>query len=144
MDLAWVEQTSLSRFIALTPGVYPTLSALHILGIALLVGALVPAHLATLGLLRGAISDAVHALMRFAMAGFALAAVTGSLLATVQLSRYVEKEVFLVKLGLIALAGVNLLIFRVTTTDAGVRLAAAVSLTLWVCIVFAGRWIAFT
>ncbi len=144
MDVAWVEHTSLARFIALTPGVYPMLSALHILGIAILVGAIIPADLAVLRLLHGAIRDAVDVLVRFAIAGFGLAATSGALLATVQLSRYLEKEIFLIKLGLILVAGVNALLLRTVRSTAVNRITAVASLTLWPCIIIVGRWIAFS
>lgn len=144
MDFVWVEQTSLARFIALTPGVYPVLSALHILGIALLFGAIVPVDLAIIGVLRGAIRDAADDLISFAVTGFSLAAITGALLATVQLSRYVEKDIFLIKLGLILTAGVNALIFKTMRSRSLRRVTAGMSLALWVLVIFAGRWIAFS
>lgn len=144
MDLVWVEQTAIARFIATTPGVYPSLSALHIVGIGLLFGAIVPADLAAIGVLRGAIRGAIDVLARFAVAGFIMASTTGAFLATVQLSRYVEKDIFLLKLGLIVVAGLNAAVFRTMQSGMVRQITAAISLSLWVSVIFAGRWIAFS
>ncbi len=52
MDPTVIEQWPLVRFIATAPGAYPVLSALHILGIALLVGPILLVDLRMIGVLR--------------------------------------------------------------------------------------------
>ncbi|MDY6961140.1 MAG: hypothetical protein SV862_04505, partial [Pseudomonadota bacterium] len=49
----WIEAFSLVRLIVTIPGLYPAISALHILGIALLVGPIATVDLRILGFLGG-------------------------------------------------------------------------------------------
>jgi hypothetical protein len=63
---------------------YPFVNAAHILGIALLVGAIIPVDLKILGLASGPpLGATARALTRFAAAGLALAIMTGFLLFSV-------------------------------------------------------------
>jgi hypothetical protein len=150
VDFAWIEQLPWVRAIAVTPWLYPVISALHIIGIGLLVGSIIVADLALLRAARGALLDAVPALTRFAVAGFLLAALTGGLLFTVQAVKYAENPAFLAKLALIGLAGLNAAaLWRASRSRLGeasrihVASAAVLSLVLWLSAVFCGRLIGF-
>jgi hypothetical protein len=123
---------------------YPAVSALHILGIALLVGAILPIDLRLLGLSRRGPDAAAlaTALVPVAAAGLALAAVTGAMLFAVSAREYAANPAFLAKLGLVALGALNALAFR--RTGRGRRaLAGAISLMAWLAALAAGRLIAF-
>lgn len=152
IDLTAVEQAPFVRFLATGYGVYPALSAAHILGIALLVGPILIVDARLTGLLRGrALLYAAPALVRTALTGFALAATTGLLLFTVKAADYAANPAFLVKLGIVAAAGLNALLLRrlVPAPFAGAdpppaaRVAALVSIAAWLAAILAGRWIAF-
>jgi hypothetical protein len=148
----WIEALSLVRMIATVPGLYPAISALHILGIALLVGCIAAVDRRLLGIFSAKLDGALPSLVRVALAGFAVAATTGSLLVSVQIGNYASNPAFLTKLVILLVAGMNALVLRLGAGSADVsyglgtsrgRLAAGLSLALWTSAVFSGRWIAF-
>ena len=148
----WIEAFSLVRLIVTIPGLYPAISALHILGIALLVGPIATVDLRILGFLGGKLDEALADLVRVALAGFLVAATTGLFLASVRIGTYAVNPAFLTKMAILLMAGANALILRLGTGLAdvrhqigrrGARLAAGLSLALWAGAVFTGRWIAF-
>ncbi|EHR42499.1 DUF6644 family protein [Alishewanella jeotgali] len=133
---------------------YPALSALHILGIALLLGNILLLDLRLLGVLRqSALSDLFKLFSRLAGVGLLLAIGSGVLLFSVQPLQYVSNQAFLLKMLLLALALLNLLIVHLSQAwrqacsggpvSNSLKLTAASSLLLWLTILVAGRWIAF-
>lgn len=137
--------------------VYPLVNAAHIVGLALLFGAILPLDLRLLGAWR---SVPLHLLSRVllpvAIAGFALAATTGFLMFAVSATKYAATPVFLVKLGLIAAAVANALLLRLSPAwilaqvpdlesppAARLKLAAGLSLALWLAVILCGRFIAY-
>lgn len=130
---------------------YPVVSSLHIIGIALLVGAIAAFDLRLLGILRGGDwRDSLRNNAPVASAGLALALLTGLALFAVRASVYVQNPALWAKWGLILLALLNIALFyrllrgASALPTAGMRACAALSLGFWVAAVFAGRWIAFT
>jgi hypothetical protein len=131
--------------------VYPLVSALHILGIGILVGAILALDARVLGIRRGSGWRAsVAELGPVAAAGLLLAIGTGALLFAVRASRYIDNPALLTKWALIAVGLANVLAFRQAmrrspdgTPSLTLRLCAAVSAATWIGAVFAGRWIAF-
>ena len=81
---------------------------------------------------------------------------TGFVLFASEATRCWQNSAFRIKMAMLALAGLNALIFHVTVyrrvaswdeaavTPAGAKLAGCFSILLWFGIVAAGRWIAFT
>ena len=78
---------------------------LHLLGVALLVGAIVPMDLRLIGVWRGDVrlATVLRLLRPVAAAGAALAVLTGGLLFAVQATDYVALPLFCVKMALVAL-----------------------------------------
>lgn len=133
---------------------YPIVNAVHILGLALLVAAIILVDLRILGLFRrtpfaffGRILEPTAAL------GLLIAIVAGFFLFVVKPLDYAENAPFLVKIGIIAVAIVNAIVQRFSTgwrvamnegaIGARMRFQAALSLILWIAALFAGRFIAF-
>lgn len=148
----WIEALPLVRMIATIPGLYPAISALHILGIALLVGCIAIVDLRLLGVFSAKLDEALPSLIRVALAGFAVAATTGLLLVSVRIGNYASNPAFVTKMAILLAAGTNALLLRLAPGSADVRhglgtfrgrLAAGMSLALWTSAVFSGRWIAF-
>lgn len=89
------------------------------------------------------------ALTPIALAGFALMMLSGTILFAADAPALARSPVFLTKLGLIALAGLNALAFRigwrrlVDDPPFGAKILAAGSLGLWLSVVVAGRLIAY-
>jgi hypothetical protein len=134
--------------------VYPLINATHIFGLALLIGAILPADLRMLGLFHKVPAAPFLRLMTaISAAGLALAIVTGFFLFSVQPLEYAANPAFLTKLSLVALGVVNALAIRLSPgwremATSGIisprlRVGAALSLTVWIAALLAGRWIAF-
>ncbi len=132
---------------------YLFVNAAHILGIGLLVGAILPLDLRLLGFFRSAPLVAIgDFLTRAAGFGLALALATGFWLFTVKPAEYLANGAFLWKLGLLSLAIANIGLqhaggYRRALATGEVTLAmrirAAISATLWLGALLAGRWIGF-
>jgi hypothetical protein len=127
---------------------YPLLEVLHIVGIALLLGSLVLFELRVWGF--GA-QLPTQPLARLALpvtlAGFALAATTGSLMFASQPGDLIANRVFVIKMALVMLAGLNAASFHarggVARLDRMARLQTLLSLGIWLAVIFCGRWIAY-
>lgn len=128
---------------SVVPGVYPVLSALHILGIALLVGPVLLVDLAGLRLLRApALDPAAASLLKAARAGLGLAGVSGLVLFAVQPGAYLANPLFVPKLAVIAAGTVNGLGWA-GRSGLPPRWRCAVSLLVWPLAVLLGRSLAF-
>lgn len=130
---------------------YAAVNAAHILGIALLIGAILPLDLRLMGLWRGVAQEGlVRVLVPVAAFGLLLATTTGPLLFSVRAPDYAGLIVFRVKLALIATGAVSALAlhlshgFLLKSAGRG-RLAAAgaLSMSCWLGALVAGRLIAF-
>jgi hypothetical protein len=121
----------------------------HIVGIALLLGSLVLVELRVWG--AGA-ELPLRALARLALpvtvAGFGLVALSGLLLFAAQPNEMLGNRAFLLKLGLVSLAGLNAAFFHargsLVLNDGFARVQTALSLGLWLAAIICGRFIAYT
>lgn len=123
---------------------YALVNAAHILCLALLIGAIVPLDL---GIVRApgfdwaALSE--NGLRRMAIAGFCGMVLTGSYLFAVRPLDYLVNNAFLIKIAVIAVAGVNALLFSLLRRQSIRRAQAGASLVMWLTILLSGRWIGF-
>jgi hypothetical protein len=130
------------------PWVYPALEGVHIVGIGLLLGSLVVFELRVWGLGRAV---ELHALARLALpisvGGFALALGSGAIMFLSQVDEMLANTAFVLKMGLVAAAGLNAIGFHLrgglAADDRFARAQTALSLGLWIAVVFCGRWIAY-
>ncbi|MER9307452.1 DUF6644 family protein [Mesorhizobium sp. M0496] len=148
--LAGIEQLALARWLKASFVAYPVVNALHIMSIGVLLTSVVLMDLRICGAFRSLPHAAFVALLRrIASGAFAGALVTGSLLFSVKASTYAAMPIFLAKMALILVAGVNFLAFtrfgRATGNDepAGGTVLAMLSIVLWTSVLFAGRFIGF-
>ena len=130
------------------PWAYPALEVAHIVGIALLLGNLVALEVRVFG--RAAalpIMGLARLSLTIALTGFALAAASGSLMFATQPAELLANRVFLVKMGLLLVAGCNALWFHGRRSLAKLDLLARIqmlsSTAIWLAVVFCGRWIAY-
>lgn len=151
--LASIEASAPARFVATTPSVYPLVSAVHLFGIALVVGSILPVDLRLMRLLGPQFDPVLSSLVRFALTGFVIAATSGLLLASVRVGEYAANTAFRTKLLILAALGANALALRLLYGPRRLRdgvgrpatlIAGATSVALWTAMVLAGRWIAFT
>ncbi len=146
LEASWVAQTLRgSRW------GYAAISAGHVAGIALLIGAIVPLDLRLLGGWRSVpIEMLARVLVPVAAVGLALAVTTGGLLFSVRAREYWALDVVRIKVALVAVAAIAALAlnrgFGVGSGGATrTRLAvhAILSLACWTAVLGLGRLIAF-
>lgn len=154
----WLERTPLGTEVRQSLWLFPTIETVHVLGIVLLLSTIAMLDLRLLGFSaqREPVSQIAGRLLPWSWAGFGVMVATGSLLFTSNAAKlYINNPSFQIKMLLILLAGVNALVYHLTVyrrvtawdtapvTPLGARIAGALSLLLWVSVVFAGRWIGF-
>jgi hypothetical protein len=136
--------------------VYPLVNTGHIVGLALLFGAIVPLDLRLVGCWRRIpLGVMARTLLPVAIAGLMLAAATGALLFSVSAVKYAGTTLFQVKLLLVLAAGTNaLLLHRAAAwgawqhgeligTTPRLQVAGALSLGLWLSTIIAGRMLGY-
>jgi hypothetical protein len=146
--LAALEATQVATHLRVSRWSYPLVNAAHLLGIALLIGAVAPLDLRLMGLWRRIPLAAVAAVVRpVAATGLVLALVTGALLFSVGATEYAGTRLFWFKLTLIALALVNVGLHGgpgiLTAPPLQQRLAGALSLGLWIAVLVCGRMLGY-
>jgi hypothetical protein len=127
---------------------YPLLEALHVVGIGLLLGSLVLFELRVWGF---GTALPLRPLARLALpltlTGFALAATSGGLMFASQPGDLIANRVFVIKMALVLLAGLNAVSFHarggVLRLDRTARIQTLMSVGIWVAVIFCGRWIAY-
>ena len=131
--------------------VYPLVNALHIVGVALLFGAIVPLDLRLAGWRReaSAVDGLSRLLLPVAVFGFLLAACAGLLLFATDARAYAASPLFRAKLVLITLALANALALRAIdwrqpdSSDRRIAVAGAVSIMLWLALIILGRLVGY-
>jgi hypothetical protein len=149
--LAALEGTAVARTLRASRWGYAAVNAAHILGVALLVGAIVPFQLRVLGLWPGVPRPLLaRVLVPVAAAGLALAAAAGLLLFAVRAREYAGIGFLQAKLALVAAGTLSALALHrahgfllETAGDARLVGHAVVSLACWLGALACGRLIAF-
>jgi hypothetical protein len=152
-----LEDSGLATAIRNSLYLFPSLEAVHVMALSLVLGTITVVDLRLLGLAsRSRSAGRVSTeLLAWTWAGFALAALTGFVMFMTNARVYAHNTAFQIKLALLALAGLNMLIFHVTSARTMPRwdrqaapplgkAAAVLSLVLWIAVVAAGRVIGFT
>jgi hypothetical protein len=150
--------SAIGDYMATNASAFPAVETIHVLAITSVLGLIAIVDLRLMGLASASypVTRLTRALLPATWIAFAIAAVTGALLFTSQPVTYIDNTAFRLKMLLIAVAGINMLVFhRITMRDIAtwdrdgpiptpVRLTGAISLLLWVFVVAFGRWIGFT
>jgi hypothetical protein len=136
---SWLQQSATA---------YLFVNAAHILGLAVLLGAILPLDLRLLGFFRRFPIEVLGPfLVRFAAAGLGFALLTGAWLFSVKPEEYLANTAFRWKLVLLAFALVNIGLQHRSPgflrRSPAVRVRAGLSLCLWSSVLVAGRWIGF-
>ena len=134
---------------------WPAIESIHFMGLTLLFGTIAVWDLRLLGLLKRVSIVDLHRLVPFAVLGFAINAGSGSMFLMTEPNQYIYNPAFHFKLLLLAIAGLNVLVFYVTVfrrlrdlapgTEAPrtMKLFGATSLICWVGVIICGRLITF-
>jgi hypothetical protein len=157
--LAWLQATPVAQAIAENEILFPWIESVHVLAIVLVVGTISIVDLRLLGVASRDLT--VRRLMRdiipYTWGAFAVAVVTGALMFSSDAVHYAHNFFFRGKLVLLALAGLNMVVFHfvgigdIERWDVGTgrppiaaRAAATISLLVWIAVVAFGREIGFT
>jgi len=134
---------------------WPLIESLHYVGLCLLLGTVGLFDLRMLGLARGLDYRLLHQLVPVGVCGYLLNVSTGTLFVVSAPDQYLYNPAFQTKLGLMLLAGINLLLFYGTAASAfrntgatdmvmvRARIMALVSLLAWVGVIIGGRLITY-
>jgi hypothetical protein len=134
---------------------WPLLESVHFIGLTLLLGSIGAWDLRLLGLAKQVPIAAFHRLIPFAILGFGINAVSGTLFLVTFPDQYVYNPAFHLKMLCVMLAGVNVLVFyivvfrHVRSFEPGApapplaMASGAVSLVLWITVIICGRMITF-
>jgi hypothetical protein len=156
--LTALESSHLADRIRISLYLFPLLESCHVLGLATVFGTIAIIDLRLLGLAstRRPFTRIASDVLKWTWAAFALTATTGFLMFTTNADVYYHNFFFRSKMALLALAGLNMLVFELTagrsvhvwdkdrSAPRAARAAAVLSLVLWITIIFFGRWIGFT
>jgi hypothetical protein len=154
--LEWIKATPIGAFVRDSTWAFPALQSLHFIGMSLLIGVVGVIDLRVLGVARGLPIRPLHRFVPLAFAGFGINLLTGIMFFCHDPYVYAYNPSFRIKMLLILLAGLNALWFRlgvfldVDKWGPGIeasRLAKAISalsLLIWIGVITAGRFIAFT
>jgi hypothetical protein len=134
---------------------WPAAESVHFIGLCMLAGTIFLFDLRLLGFVKRIPIGALHRLIPWGLAGFAMTASSGMLFVLTEPDQYVYNPAFQFKLLFMVMAGLNAAAFYLTSyraitapgaADEAPRLAkiiAAASLSLWIGVIVGGRLITF-
>jgi hypothetical protein len=137
---------------------FPIIESTHVIGLTLVFGTIAIIDLRLLGIAstERSFKRMASDILKWTWAAFALTALTGSLMFSTNARVYYHNFFFRTKMSLLVLAGMNMLVFELTACrtihrwdearsapPAG-KAVAALSLAIWISIIFMGRLIGFT
>ena len=148
IDWSLIEAWPLAAVVRRSVWAYPVLESVHIAAFAALVGSLLLLELRVFGVQRALpVPEFARLAVPTALAAFALAAASGSLLFISAATEVAANPAFRLKLVLILMAGVNALVFHARGSlqrhDGIARWQASASLLIWLAVIAAGRMIAY-
>lgn len=151
----WLEATRLASFVNNTNWVWAIFETLHFMGMALLIGCVGILDLRMLGVGRRLPVRPLHRLIPYGIAGFLINLITGVMFFVAIPTQYIYNVAFITKMALILIAGTNVLVFYTTVYRAAedlgpgddaplkAKIAAAVSITAWIGVIYFGRMLPF-
>ena len=156
--IASLEASSVATAVRNSLYLFPLIESVHVIGLTLVFGTILIVDLRLLGLAstRRPFSAVAADGLKWTWVGFAIAATTGALMFVTNASTYYHNVFFRAKMTLLVISGLNVLLFDVTARRSVVtwdekprapragRIAATVSLVLWIGVIFLGRWVGFT
>jgi hypothetical protein len=153
--LDWMEQSALGSCIAQTPQGYYIFLAIHSIGLAMIVGALLVVDLRILGAARGISARALPKLVTIGWWGFWINAISGVVVFFSEANKMFYDNTFRWKLFLILIGVITTYILSksvlkpaaagdIARLDTGSAKAQAIfSIMLWVAVIVVGRMIAY-
>ena len=137
---------------------FPLIESFHVFGLTMVFGTIAIVDLRLLGIAstRRPFTRIASDVLKWTWGAFGLTVTTGFLMFSTNATVYYNNSYFRTKMALLVLSGINMLVFELTTgrsvqrwdertsaPGAG-KATAALSLLLWITIIFLGRWTGFT
>lgn len=152
--LAALEALPLARAMRESLWLYPGVEIVHLVGIAVLAGGVILFDLRVLGFSRRVpVDQLARHLLPWSAGALALIVPSGLLMFSAHPADFVGGGVFVVKMALLMLAGMNALAFHLgpfrtaaswsADAPAAAKMHAAASLALWIAIIACGRLLAY-
>lgn len=157
---AFIQSTGVGSFVLSSEWIWPIAEMFHFIGMSLLFGTIGILDLRILGMGKGIPIAQLERLIRWGLAGFAIALASGLMFIAAESPSplaFIQSNLsFQIKMGLIVLAGINALAFYVfgiarqvsqlaasADAGAGAKVVAGLSLALWVGVICFGRLIMY-
>lgn len=156
--LSSLEASSLATRIRESLLLFPLIESCHVIGLTMVFGTIAIIDLRLLGIasVGRPFTRIASDILKWTWVAFALTVTTGLLMFITNAGVYYQNFYFRSKMVMLALAGINMLLFELTAGRsvhrwdkneaaplAGKTVAAA-SLAIWIAIIFLGRWVGFT
>jgi hypothetical protein len=150
---SWITAASIQALVTDNTWLWPSLEALHFIGLWLLFGVVLLVNLRMLGMMKAAAFSALHRLLPWAVLGLGINIVSGMMWVIATPEQYMTNVSFFWKIGFLLLAGFNLL--YLTTFDEawqvkageeaswGNKAIAFSAIACWVCVMYFGRMLPF-
>jgi len=156
--IASLEASGLATTIRNSLFLYPLIESVHVIGLTMVFGTIVIIDLRLLGIAstRRPFTAIASDVFKWTWMAFAVTATTGALMFITNASTYYQSAYFRAKMALLALSGLNMLVFELTarrsihawdrkaSAPASGRAVAVLSLVIWIGVIVLGRWIGFT
>ncbi|VVM45165.1 hypothetical protein PS645_00459 [Pseudomonas fluorescens] len=155
--LDWLDDSALGAAMRGDLWLYPLVEVMHIIGFSVLVGSVAMFDLRVLGLSKGiAVTALARHLLVWSLGALLLIVPAGLMMFSAHPHDFASNNVFILKLGLIATAGINAGLFHVgvyrtvsrwdinASAPAVAKVQALLSIALWFSVILCGRLLAYT
>ncbi|MGH8257861.1 MAG: hypothetical protein ACRET0_16790 [Steroidobacteraceae bacterium] len=154
--LTWMKMTPVGEWVRDSVWAFPFLQSLHFIGMTMLLGVVGAIDLRVLGVARAIPLAPLHRFLPLAFIGFGINLITGICFFCHDPWVYAFNISFRIKMLLIVLAGLNAMWFRLGVfldlerwgpgieASRLAKVISAVSILIWLGVITAGRYIAFT
>jgi len=156
--LTTLESSGLATKIRDSLYLFPLIESTHVIGLTMVFGTIAIIDLRLLGIAstRRPFSRIASDVLKWTWLAFALTVITGLLMFITNAGVYYNNFFFRSKMAVLAVAGINMLLFELTAgrrvnewdknpaAPLSGKTVAVVSLVLWITVIFLGRWIGFT
>jgi hypothetical protein len=149
--LAWLEATTLADWVRMSIPGYPSMIALHAIGMAIMVGLSLLLDMRVLGWFAGIPLAALRRFFGLAWIGFGINFISGSALFSAQATSYIVDWVFMTKMTLVLLGAITAAILQPAVIKAGpsehlsggTKAVAGVAIVVWITAIVMGRLTAY-
>jgi hypothetical protein len=149
--LTWLEATGLAEWVRASTAGYPSMIALHALGMAIMVGLSLLIDLRVLGWFAGVPLQGLQRFFRLGWIGFGINFLSGSALFSAQATSYIVDWVFMSKMTLVLIGAITAGILQPAVVNAapgtevsgGTRAVAGFAIVVWIVAIVMGRLTAY-